>query len=242
MKLKDLTAGHLISDPLPLSEKVCQRMREPFIFALLVLVTSSMVFGKQANQRGVNQAIRKFNLKDFSHQEAVRTLRQDWAEAVKFIEQDGEAGGKDDWVQAKNMQTFEAKPTYGDLTSDGSEEAAVSVSYELGGTSSFSAVFVYTMTNGKPRLLARLKGGDRAHGAIESVKILNGRLSVGRYKPTADDCNACYGFIETTRYEWRATGFVKVGAATRPFEPSQRGRRFARTPVEFRLFFCGITA
>ena len=186
-----------------------------------VLPISSKLFDSQAKQRGAHQTIRKFNLNDFAHQEAVRTLRQDWAEAVKFIKEAGDEGGEDDWVQAKNIMGFEAKPFYGDLTGDGSEEAAVSVHYELGGTSSFTAVFVYTLKDGKPTLLARFAGGDRAHGAIESVKILNGRLIVGRYKPTKDDCNACYGYIETTKYTWRVTKFVAAGAGIKPYQPSR---------------------
>ncbi len=94
---------------------------------VLALATSSMTFGSQVSQQGASQDIRKFNLKDFAYREAVRTLRQDWAEAVKSIEEQGDKGGEDDWVQAKKIQSFGAKPIYGDLTGDGSDEAAVSV-------------------------------------------------------------------------------------------------------------------
>ena len=172
-------------------------MRQLVIFVLLTVTTSSLALSNQPSQRSTNQNIRKFNLKDVAYRDAVKTLRQDWGEAVKFAEKNGE---KDDWVREKNIEGVEAKPTYGDITGDRNDEAAVSVYYGLGGSGSFSGVFVYTLKDGLPSLLARVEGGDRAHGGIESVKIVNGQLIVGRYRPTPDDCNACYGYIETTKY------------------------------------------
>lgn len=189
-------------------------MRRLVIFALLVAATSSVASSNQLRQKSANQNIRKFDLKSVAYREAAKTLRQDWAEAVKFIKENGD----DDWVQAKYIVDFEAKPTYGDITGDGSDEAAVNVQYNLkASNSTFTAVFVYTLKNGSPSLLARIKGGDRAHGSIESVKIINGQLIVGRYRPTADDCNACYGFIETTRYKWLGSRLVKAGVQVKKY-------------------------
>jgi hypothetical protein len=189
-------------------------MRQLVIFVLLIVATSSVVLSNQLSQRSTNQHIRKFNLKRMANQEAVKTLRQDWADAVKGIEEDG---GKDDWVQEKNIEGFEAKSTYGDITGDGGDEAAVNVRYDLGGSGEFSAVFVYTLKDKSPSLLARVNGGDRAHGGIESVKILSGQLIVGRYKPTEDDCNACYGYIETTKYKWLGGRLVSVGVQVKKY-------------------------
>jgi len=189
-------------------------MRQLVRFVVLIVAASSVALSNQPGQRSTNQHIRKFNLKSFAYRDAVKTLRQDWAEAVKFIKEDG---GKDDWVQEKNIVGFEAKSVYGDITGDGSDEAAVNVYYSLGGSGSFTCVYVYTLKDGSPSLLARVEGGDRAHGAIESVKILNGQLIVGRYRPTKDDCNACYGYIETTKYKWLGSRLVKVGVQVRKY-------------------------
>ena len=181
-------------------------MRQLVIFALLVAATSSVASSNQLRQKSTNQNIRKFDLKSFAYREAVKTLRQDWAEAVRFMEKNGD---KDDWVQEKNIEGFEAKSTYGDITGDRSDDAAVSVYYGLGGSGSFTGVFIYTLRDGSPSLVARVKGGDCAHGGIESVKIINGQLIVGRYRPTADDCNACHGYIETTKYKWLGSRLLR---------------------------------
>jgi hypothetical protein len=189
-------------------------MRRLVTLVLLVVATSSLALSSEVSQRGTSKDIRKFNLKTFAYRDAVKTLRQDWDEAVKFIKKNGE---DDDWVQEKNIEGFEAKPTYGDMTGDRSDEAAVNVQYGLGGSGSFSSVFIYTLKNGSPSLLTRVQGGDRAHGGIESVKILNGQLIVERYRPTADDCNACYGYIETTKYKWLGNRLNNVGVQVRKY-------------------------
>jgi hypothetical protein len=189
-------------------------MKRFLTFALLILAASSVALTKQPGRRSTNQGIRTFDLKKLAYQEAVKTLRQDWAEAVEGISKEG---AEDDFVQAKNMQGFAIKSSFGDITADGSEEAAVRVEYNLGGSGEFTAVFVYTMKDKSPSLLARLAGGDRAHDGIETVRILSGELIVGRYKPTADDCNACYGFVETTRYKWKVSKLVSVGVQERKY-------------------------
>ena len=183
-------------------------MKRLLMFTCFVLAASPVALAKQPAKSSANQSIRQFDFKKLAYQEAVRTLRKDWAEAVKGITK---KGADDDFVQAKNIADFEVKSAFGDLTADGSEEAAVRVEYNLGGSGEFTAVFVYTMRGKNPGLLARLAGGDRAHDGIENVKILGGQLIVGRYKPTADDCNACYGFVETTKYKWLRSKLVSVG-------------------------------
>src|SRR5882724_11484141 len=125
-------------------------MRQLVILAFLVATTSSVASSNQLRQKSTNQNIRKFDLKKLAYREAVKTLRQDWAEAVRFMEKNGD---KDDWVQEKNIEGFEAKSTYGDITGDRSDDAAVSVYYGLGGSGSFTGVFVYTLRDGSPSLV-----------------------------------------------------------------------------------------
>ncbi len=107
-----------------------------------------------------------------------------------------------DDAKESDIRDFTIETVYGNLTSGSSTEAAVTVSYNLGGSGEFTGVFVYTLRAGRPTLIGRIEGGDRAHGAIKSVRIQGGTLFVERYQPNEDDCLACYGYTEVTAYEW----------------------------------------
>ncbi|MGB9181922.1 MAG: hypothetical protein WCB68_22015 [Pyrinomonadaceae bacterium] len=184
-------------------------MKQIAVVTLLMIVTSPILLTQRANaparQRISNQVIRNINLKNHAYQDAVKTLKDDWADVD---------------AQEKDIESFQTKSTYGDITGDGNDDAAVYVRYGLGGVSTFTGVFIYTLKTGNPILLARAEGGDRAHGAIERVKIQNGQLIVGRYRPSAeDDCMACYRYIEITTYEWLDSRLVNVGVQTRKFTP-----------------------
>jgi serine/threonine protein kinase len=139
-----------------------------------------------------NSNIHTFNLQQVAYRDAYQLMRQEWPR--------------------ERFGYFDTKIFYGDISGDGSDEAAVLVHYRLSGeasTPSFSHVFVYATKGSEVVLIATLKGGDRAYGGIESVKIADGRLLLGRYKPeTPNACMACYGFVETTDYRWDGSRFV----------------------------------
>ncbi|HEY2846564.1 MAG TPA: hypothetical protein VGI80_02035 [Pyrinomonadaceae bacterium] len=67
---------------------------------------------------------------------------------------------------------------YGDITSDGKDEAVILSNCNTGGTGRFTEGFVYTMKAGKASLLARVPGGDRADGGLRSIKVEGGLLVV----------------------------------------------------------------
>src|SRR5688572_14779238 len=69
---------------------------------------------------------------------------------------------------------------YGDLTGDGSDEAVVRSLCSTGGTGRFDEGFVYGMKDGKPVLLGRIPGGDRASGGVRCVRVEDGALEVER--------------------------------------------------------------
>ena len=54
--------------------------------------------------------------------------------------------------------------TYGDVTSDGEEEAIIELYAEAGGTEASEDVFIYAMRSGNPVLLWKFETGDRAEG------------------------------------------------------------------------------
>lgn len=80
--------------------------------------------------------------------------------------------------------------TYGDVTGDGKDEAVILTNCNTGGTGQFSEGFVYTIRNGKPSLVARVPGGDRADGGLRSINVENGLLVV-EYNDPEKAAGAC---------------------------------------------------
>lgn len=105
---------------------------------------------------------------------------------------------------------------YGDLTGDGRDEAVVLTNCNTGGTGQFSEGFIFTMRSGRPALLTRIEGGDRAFGGLAGAKVEHGLLIVESYAPEEPGVGACCPkYIETTHYRWNGRRLVKVGKTTR---------------------------
>jgi hypothetical protein len=173
-----------------------------------------MAFAPAAGQSAVSSNIRSANLKDAAYRDAARELHEYW--------------GDDDWVQESSIEGFQVTPAFGDLTGDGAEEAALRVYYGMGGSGSFTGVFVYSLDGGAPRRIAAVKGGDCSEGGIKSVRIAGGQLIVESYTPDSQSpCMACYGGILMTRYEWLGGRFVNVGTTFKslPRQGTNKPRR-----------------
>ncbi len=105
--------------------------------------------------------------------------------------------------------------SYGDLTGDGREEAAVTLYYTGGGTGAFSKGFLFTLRQGRLALLTPFEGGDRADGGIREAAFEGGLLRVRRNEPERMNevpvglC--CPLYVITTRYRWDGRGLVRVG-------------------------------
>jgi hypothetical protein len=112
---------------------------------------------------------------------------------------------------------------YGDVTGDGREEALVVLYAEVGGTSSSSDVFIYTLKNAKPVLLWKFATGDRAEGGLRRIYAKNGQLVVelaGKnkiiggdlYAPDGTSTGACCPTVFTrTKYRWVRGRFRQSG-------------------------------
>ncbi len=176
-----------------------------------------MALASSVGQSAVNRSIRGANLKDAAYRDAARELHEYW--------------GDDDWVQESSIEGFQVIPAFGDLTGDGVEEAALRVYYGMGGSGSFTGVFVYSLDKGVLKRIATVKGGDRAEGGIKSARIVSGQLIVESYTSDPQSpCMACYGGILTTKYEWLGGRLVNVGTASRSLprqgtSKRQRSRR-----------------
>ncbi|MBS1792663.1 MAG: hypothetical protein JSS81_02345 [Acidobacteria bacterium] len=121
---------------------------------------------------------------------------------------------------------------YGDLTGDKIEEAVVVTVCNTGGTGNFSEGFIYTLKDGKPELLSRIEGGDRADGGIRSAKVENGLLVVDRNDPGKNGGACCPEAAIKSKYRLEGKTLKQVGGdEKRDLYPPQRVR-FERGAVD----------
>lgn len=101
---------------------------------------------------------------------------------------------------------------YGDLNGDGQDEAVVRTICNTGGTGQFDEGFVFGMKDGKPALLGRIPGGDRASGGVRCVRFEDGALKVER---VGNDSGAARGidFVDTETWKLQANGLAESGQA-----------------------------
>ncbi len=79
------------------------------------------------------------------------------------------AAGRRDFTSGGYVMV--ASVTYGDLNGDGRDEAAVELLFSTGGTANWSYLYLFTLANGSPTLIARLRSGSRADGGLVKVAI-----------------------------------------------------------------------
>jgi len=117
---------------------------------------------------------------------------------------------------------------YGDLTGDGRDEAVVRSLCNTGGTGQFDEGFVYGMKDGKPVLLGRIQGGDRAAGGVRCVRIEDGALEVERI---GNDTGAALGidFVDTETWKLQGGKLVETGQAVHRRIGSTEGAK----PIRF---------
>jgi hypothetical protein len=103
---------------------------------------------------------------------------------------------------------------YGDLNGDGHDEAVVRTLCNTGGTGQFDEGFVYGMKDGKPALLGRIQGGDRASGGVRCVRFEDGALKVER---VGNDSGAARGidFVDTETWKTQNGRLAESGQAAR---------------------------
>ncbi|SRR6266404_378282 len=111
--------------------------------------------------------------------------------------------------------------TYGDVTSDGEEEAIIELYAESGGTEASEDVFIYAMRSGNPVLLWKFETGDRAEGGPRRIAAENGELvvdlfgvgtAIGKKLYGTEDVGACCPkHFTRTKYKWDGTQFQQDG-------------------------------
>jgi len=128
---------------------------------------------------------------------------------------------EDGYVDRMHFSVFSVQ--YGDVTADGRDEAIILTVCNTGGTGNFSEGFVYTMKAGRPTLLARIPGGDRAYGGLRDAGVQDGFVVVESNDVGQQGGACCPEFIITTRYRVHAGKLSQTGKTEkRPIYPSQR--------------------
>lgn len=105
---------------------------------------------------------------------------------------------EDGWVDRFYFNVFVT--TYGDVNGDGKDDAIVLTVCNTGGTGNFSEGMIYSMNGGKPALIARIPGGDRAAGGLRTARVEDGLLVVESNEEGPQGGLCCPQFIITTKY------------------------------------------
>lgn len=102
---------------------------------------------------------------------------------------------------------------FADLTGDGEEEAIVVLLYHTGGTQDTHYVYIYSIENKKPKLLAYCHTGDRAYFGLNRVYGERGTLVFELFDPQKGSGDCCSSGIVRMRYRWHNGQFEKFGAS-----------------------------
>ncbi len=101
-------------------------------------------------------------------------------------------------------------PEFGDLTGDGKDEAVIISVCNTGGTGNFTEGYIYSIKGGKPELIARLPGGDRADGGLRSAKVVNKQLVIESNDTGELGGACCPEFIVTSKFRLQGEKLIAV--------------------------------
>lgn len=173
---------------------------------------------------GAQADIRSVDFKNFTYTalcagEKAQKITVTNGEFSKEMQMDG-------YIDRMYFRVFDA--SYGDLNGDGKDEAIIIGVCNTGGTGNFSEGFIYAEKVGKPILIARIPGGDRAYGGLRSAKVENGILIVESNDPGTNGASCCPEVAVTSRYKLRGSRIVAFGkSGRRELFPTER-IKFAR--------------
>jgi hypothetical protein len=195
------------------------------VFALLTVVSITMRAHpiSSAIQNAPRKSIRSVDFGNFSYPRT-KGLHKPHSRNFPFTLKDGslpETRDKEGFVDEMGVSL--SKIIYGDVTSDGQEEAIVVLSFLTGGSAMHGCVYVYGWSRQRPTLLWAFDTGDRADGGLRRVWAENGYLMVelngnGRlidrnlYAEDKTNRGACCPTRFTrARYKWTGNGFRLAG-------------------------------
>jgi len=186
-------------------------MNKLFSVVIAFLLVSLSVFAQSD--------IRKVNFKNFTYSaycadeetEKIRVKNGEFSKETKI----------DDFTEHFYFNIFSIK--YGDLNGDKKDEAVILSVCNTGGTGNFTEGFIYTLKAGKPVLLARIGGGDRAFGGLREATVENGLLVIDQNDRDRNQANCCSEYAVISKYRLNGSKLNLVGQrVSRALYPSQR--------------------
>ena len=115
-----------------------------------------------------------------------------------------------DSEQSFSGLTFESAKL-GDVTGDGINDAIVVLRYDTGGTQYSHYVYIYSLRDNTPRLLAYFHSGDRAASGLYRVYAERRSLVVELFDPAKQQGDCCSEGFVRKRFRWTGTAFKKLG-------------------------------
>lgn len=186
-------------------------MRILLYVSCLLLATALPAFAQED--------IRKVDFKNFTH--SVKCIGD---KSENITVKNGEFSREkqeDGYVDRFFFQIFDV--AFGDVTGDKKDDAIVLGVCNTGGTGNFSEGFIYSMKAGKPTLIARIPGGDRAYGGLRETRVEDGVLVVESNEAGPEGGSCCPQVILTSRYKVTGGKLVPFGKETRrPLYPTER--------------------
>lgn len=175
-----------------------------FVYTCVVLLAMKVAVFSQND-------VRRVDFKNFTY---VGVCVSDTGEKVTVTNGEfSEEKHADGYVERFYFKVFDIN--YGDLTGDGREEAVVLTVCNTGGSGNFSEGLIFGIKAGKPAVLARIPGGDRADGGLRTTRVENGLLVIESNDPGPDGGACCPQIIVTTRYKLTGNRIVRSGKETR---------------------------
>jgi len=189
---------------------------KPVLLLVLVLAWGPTAFAQRNSAKGISKTLRGIRVVDFRNFTYRTTLDplgdQLKARTIRLRNGKFEGGGK--YEAGGLLYELYGKPAYGDVNSDGIEDAVVEI--KLSGSPTYRAfeVYAYTFRNGGAKLLARLNSdrvlsdyrryypdGDLHYAGNSPPKIRNGHLIV---EALTDGSFACPE--HTAIFDYRLSG------------------------------------
>ncbi|HUD15458.1 MAG TPA: hypothetical protein VMQ56_17535 [Terracidiphilus sp.] len=179
-------------------------MRRIF-FGLLIVLFSGLA--------SAQQSIRQVDFKNFTYPLSGPLLGHGELKWLRTPEDEYSNRKPINLVHGQDGEGFTLQSvTFSDVTGDGQEDAIAVLLYQTGGTQNTHYVYIYSFTDGKPKLLAYCHTGSRGYSGLYGVYGARGALVfelLDQKKMEGECCSS--GFVRT-RYRWRAGRFEAVGA------------------------------
>jgi hypothetical protein len=101
---------------------------------------------------------------------------------------------------------------YADVTGEGKDDAIVALRYDSGSTQNTHYVYIYSLANGHPKLLAYCHTGGGTNLGLYKAYGERGELVIEMLDRVSVPGNCCASGFVRMRYKWHDGGFAISGA------------------------------